>query len=164
MGRPHNSDLLRSALFNRCKILWGVGLTAKFLVFAAGAAVVLYPANAKTIGFATLILGLIAEAILWRSDKWKGDAQSLHRKLDFEDGLGWPVTNSEIADLLARYPGKLDSMTESGKGSYFASTEPPGVKRAFQNLCESSWWSMHLAESMFKIFSVAIADMDMVAS
>jgi hypothetical protein len=156
MGMPHNSDLLRSALFNRCKMLWGVGLSVRFLVFAAGAAIILYPANAKLIGFATLVLSLLSEAILWQSDKWKGDAQSLHRKLDFEDGLGWPVTTSEIADLLARYPGNLDKITGSGKGSYFASTEPPGVKRALQNLCESSWWSMHLAESMSKILTGVI--------
>ena len=156
MARAHNPDLLRNALFTRCKLLWGAGLTTKFLVFVAGAAVVFYPSDAKLIGLITLILGLLSEIILWRSDKWKGDAQSLHRKLDFENGLGWPVTKSEFADLLARYPGNLDKMTGSGKGSYFASTEPPGIKRALQNLCESSWWSMHLSESMFKIFMVVI--------
>lgn len=156
MGRPHNPELLRTALFNRCKKFWGAGLTAKLLVFVAGAAVVLYPSNAKSFGLATLVVGLVSEGLLWWSDIWKRAAQELHRKLDFEDAFGWTVTKGEIADLLARYPGKLDDLCGEPKGRYFASKEPPGVKRALQNVCESSWWSMHLAESMFWVFAILI--------
>jgi hypothetical protein len=156
MERPHNPELLRSKLFDRCERLWGAGLTVKLLVFVAGAAVVLYPSNAKSIGVATLVLGLISEGLLWRSDTWKSAAQGLHRKLDFENAFGWSVTAGEIADLLARYPGTLDGLSGEPKGSYFASKEPPGAKRALQNVCESSWWSMHLAESMAWAFTTLI--------
>lgn len=156
MARHHNPELIRDAIFARCKLLWGVGLVVKFLVFALGIFVVFALADEKIIALIGLFLVATSELLLWLSDRWKSAAQELHRKLDLENSFGWHITQSEILDFLARYPGDINSLAGEATGSYFASKECPGSKRAVENLRESAWWSMHLAESMWWIFVSAI--------
>jgi hypothetical protein len=157
MERKHNPELLRDALFRRCKQFWAAGLIGKAIVFAVGAVVVLYPAHGKAFAIAALVLGILSEAALSSSDRWKSRAQDWQRKLDFENSLGWRIPNAELVDALARYSGSLEALLADPKGSYFASTEPAGPKRALENIRESSWWSMNLAEVMGWCFVVLIA-------
>lgn len=154
--RKHSAELLRTALFWRCKLLWSAGLSAKFIIYVLGVAVLILPSDGKTLGLVALVLGFASEGLLWWSDCWKSAAQGLHRKLDLEDSFGWSITKKELADYLARFTGKLDPLCGKAKGSYFASQEPAGTKRALQNLRESAWWSMHLGESMGWVFALLI--------
>jgi hypothetical protein len=126
-------------------------------VFAVGAVAVLCPTYGKAFAVAALVLGILSEAAMWYSDRWKSRAQGWQRKLDFENSLGWRIGNAELVDALARYSGSLEALLADPKGSYFASTEPPGPKRALENIRESSWWSMNLAESMGWCFVVLIS-------
>ena len=157
MERKHNPELLRDALFRRCKQFWAAGLLGKASVFAVGAVVVLYPEHGKAFAITALLLGICSEAAIWYSDRWKSRADSWQRKLDFENSLGWRIGNAELVDALARYSGSLEALLADPKGSYFASTESPGPKRALENVRESSWWSMNLAEVMGWFFVVLIA-------
>lgn len=156
MQRQYNLELLRNSLFARCKALWGTGLVVKFLVFALGTVVVFVPVHAKAVALLGLILAGLSEFLQWLSDRWKGAAQQLHRKLDFENSFGWQITDREMKDFLARYAGDIDSFSGPSKGNFFASGEQPGSRRAVENLRESAWWSMHLSESMWWIFITAI--------
>ncbi|HSH37964.1 MAG TPA: hypothetical protein VK993_04190 [Chthoniobacterales bacterium] len=122
-------------------------------MFALGAAIVLQPAWGKTTALGAFLLAVLAEALMWNSDRWKSAAQRLHRNLDFEDSLGWKISNTELADAFARYSGNLEAFVSNPKGTYFASTEPPGAKRAIENVQESSWWSEHLSETMGWLFT-----------
>ena len=72
-------------------------------------------------------------------------------KLDLENSFGWKIKKAELLDFMARYALNLDDITSEPTGSYFASKEDPGPRRAVENLRESSWWSMHLAETMWWI-------------
>jgi hypothetical protein len=156
MDAPHNPELLRDALFKRCKKYWAAGLSVNVMVFCLGTFVIFGPDSARWVALVALAFKVIAEGLLWYSDHWKGLAQSLHRKLDLENAFGWAITKSELADFLARYTGKLDSLAGTRRGTYFASTEEAGVNRAIQNVRESSWWSMHLSQSMGWVFSLLI--------
>lgn len=147
--RHHNPELIRNGLFARCKLYWGAGLTVKFLVFILGIVVVVAPMDGKIIAISGLMLAVASEYLMWQSDRWKGVAHGLHRKLDWENSFGWFISESELMDYLARYPGNMDELVGKSTGSYFASNESPGPKRAVENLRESAWWSMHLSESMF---------------
>lgn len=156
MERKHNPELLRDALFRRCKQFWAAGLIVKLFVFTVGAAVVLFPWHGKSLGLLALLFAILSEASLWYSDRWKSVAESWQRKLDLENALDWRIPNAELVDALARYSGSLEALVTDPKGSYFASAEPPGAKRALENLRESSWWSMHLAEVMGWVFVALI--------
>ncbi len=147
--RQYNLELLRNALFARCKALWGAGLVAKFLVFALGTVVVFVPVHAKPVAIFGLVLAAGSEFLQWLSDRWKSAAQQLHRKLDLENSFGWEIGEREVKDFLARYAGDVEAFSSPSAGNYFASAEQPGARRAVENLRESAWWSMHLAETMW---------------
>jgi hypothetical protein len=147
--RQHNPELIRNALFAKCKFFWGAGLVAKLFVFLFGVIVVIAPMDGKVFALIALGLAVVSEFLIWRSDRWKSAAHGLHRKLDFENSFGWFISESELMDYLARYPGNIEDLIGKSTGSYFASNEAPGPKRAVENLRESAWWSEHLAESMF---------------
>lgn len=128
--RKHNADLLRVALFARCKTLWGLGLLSKLCVFALGALIVLWPEHRRILAILAILVTVASECLQWWSDIWKGAAQKLHRKVDFEDSFGWPIDNHDLADALAKFPGQLDRFCSVVPKRYFASAEPPGIKRA----------------------------------
>lgn len=155
-NRVHNPELIRNGLFARCKFYWGAGLSVKLLVFILGVVVVVTPIDGKLIGLIGLVLAAASECLIWQSDRWKGAAHGLHRKLDFENSFGWFISDSELMDHLGRYPGDIDKLVGESTGSYFASRESTGTRRAIENLRESAWWSMHLAESMFRRTIVVI--------
>lgn len=162
LNRQHNPELIRNGLFARCKFYWGAALIVKLLVFILAVTVVVAPIDGKIIAIIGLILAVASECLIWQSDRWKSAAHGLHRKLDFENSFGWFISESELMDYLARYPGDTDELVGKTTGSYFASGESPGPKRAMENLRESAWWSMHLSESMFwrtvmVIFGIVVA-------
>ena len=152
----YNLSLLRNALFNRSKLMWGWSLIVKLLVFGFGTVVVFVPTSAKTVAIIGIVLAVISELLFWLSDRWKGGAQCLHRKLDLEDSFGWKISASETRDQFARFSGDVEALCGEPTGNFFASKELPGPKRAAENLVESSWWSMHLSETMWWIFISAI--------
>lgn len=156
MQSQYNLELLRNALYARCKALWGAGLIAKFLVFALGTFVVFVPANPTLVAVLGLLLALASEFLQWLSDRRKSAAHQLHRKLDFENSFGWKITDREMKDFLARYAGDIESLCGPSKGTFFASEEEPGPRKALENLRESAWWSMHLSETMGWFFLTAI--------
>ncbi len=156
MQPQYNLELLRNALYARCKALWGAGLIAKFLVFALGTFVVFVPVNPTLVALLGLLLAVASEFLQWLSDRRKSAAHQLHRKLDFENSFGWKITDREMKDFLARYAGDIESLCGPSKGTFFASDKQPGPMRALENLRESAWWSMHLSETMGWVFLTAI--------
>ncbi len=151
MEKLYNLEKLRDSIFARCKILWGIGLITKLLIFVCGTIVVFQPASSHGLALLGLALAALSEWLLWLSDRRKSASLQLHRKLDFENSFGWEIKKSEIINLMARYAKDEADFASEPTGSYFASQEKPGTHRALQNLRESSWWSLHLAESMWWI-------------
>jgi hypothetical protein len=123
------------------------GYYAKVFFFVVGLILIYCPVGGD-VGVA--ILGLVAagaDVVIWWGGTIADKAQSIHRKLDLTDSLGWPIAAHELSD----YAATLDNPRSlPRKGNYFASTKPPGPERALENLVESSWWSKHLAKIMAK--------------
>jgi hypothetical protein len=121
------------------------GYYAKAVFFLVGLILIYFPVGGN-VGVA--ILGLVAagaDGVIWWGGTIADKAQSIHRKLDLTDSLGWPITAHELSD----YAVSLDNPRSlPRKGNYFASIKPSGPERALENLVESSWWSKHLAKTM----------------
>ena len=152
-ARPYNARLLRNRLFALSRNWLATAWALKILAFLLGAISVSLSIFPKASPFVTAGLILLAELCLWRSDRLKSLAQTLHRKLDMEDSFGWKISAAEMSDVLARSPFDLNSLArQDDMGSnYWASKETPGSKRAVENVQESAWWSKHLAESMWLV-------------
>jgi hypothetical protein len=118
-----------------------------FLVGVLTVTIPLVPTYAPVFVF---VLAVLADWLAWRSEAYKGIAEALLRKLDGHDSFGWALSKAELSDLLMRSPLRVDKLVvaKALSGEYFASKEPPGTKRALENLQESAWWSKHLSERM----------------
>ncbi len=146
----HDPRKLCNAYFKLAKRLWGAALLCKLAIILIGALIVWFSVFAKAAPFVAFLIAIFAEWLAWRSDKTKGVAESLLRKLDFRDSLGWEISKAEVSDILARTSAKIRSSVppEDGHGNYFASRDERGTVRALKNIQESTWWSKHLAEKM----------------
>ncbi len=145
------------ALFDQAKKWQIIGLSLKLGVFAIGTLVILFSFLTKPAPFITTFLFGMAELCLWYSNKVKGTAESLLRKLDAQDSFGWSISKAEISDLLIQSPAKFRkrfSVVEA-KEQYFASAQEFGPKRALENVQESAWWSKHLARKTWHYYLVA---------
>ncbi len=142
---------LAEALDHCAKFWWGASIVTKTAGFFVGASINVLPP--EPVPFIVAGCALVAELFLSRSDAIKGTAQQFRRKLDLQDGFGWPIPATDLSDLLVRCPTSVKKRARNKHAAepYFASADTPGPLRALQNVNESAWWTKHLAESMMKI-------------
>ncbi len=147
-NNPISPYALAKALDDCAKRWWGASLGAKGLGFLTGALISVLPP--EPVPFIVAACTLIAELCAYRSDAIKGSAQQFRRKLDLQDGFGWQIPNTDHSDLLVRCSSwvKTRARTYPVNEPYFAATDPPGPVRALKNVCESAWWTKHLAQRM----------------
>lgn len=128
----------------------------KLVGFLVGVLTVMIPLVPTYAPVLVFVLAVLADWLAWRSDAYKGIAEALLRKLDGHDSFGWALSKAELSDLLMRSPLGADKLVVAKglSGEYFASKEPPGTKRALENLQESAWWSKHLSERMSSYYLV----------
>ncbi len=153
---PLSPFALAEALDNCAKWWWGASLASKIVGFGIGMCLTLLPA--ELVPFLVFAFTLLAELCMYRSDAVKGTAQQFRRKLDLQDGFGWPMPATERSDFLVRCSPsvKRRARTRPVGEAYFASTEPPGPRRALKNVSESAWWTKHLAGNMTIICSTTV--------
>lgn len=103
-------------------------------------------------------IAIIAELFQWRSDVLKGRGEGITRKVEYQDAFGWTFPNKDLSDHLAKIPARTRrAIAQAVKDNYFASQEPPGPRRAAENLQESAWWSKDLAGFMLSVCAVLTA-------
>lgn len=141
--------VLVKSLFDQAKLLWLAALFTRIIATAIG----LFFALTKTPGvyapWALASVILCAEVLQWQSDLVKGRAEQLKRKIEFDDGLGWPISQADLSDVIAVLSKKQKKTIEQAvRENYFASERSVGAARLLDNLTESSWWSKHLSLTM----------------
>lgn len=147
-NNPISPYALAKALDDCAKRWWGASLGAKSLGFMTGALISVMPS--EPVPFIVTACTLIAELCAYRSDAIKGSAEQFRRKLDLQDGFGWQIPSADHSDLVVRCSSwvKTRARTYPVNEPYFAATDPPGPVRALKNVCESTWWTKHLAQRM----------------
>jgi hypothetical protein len=136
----HDPRRLSTCLLNRSKKWWIATTATKVGSVVVGAlSVILFP-TFKLTAILLFLLYVASEVFAWRTDSFKGSAQSVLRKLDFWDSFGWPISREEMSDLIVGCPARLrKQIPPPGEDDYFSSGESPGATRALENLQESSW-------------------------
>jgi len=159
MRGEYDPWVLCKTLDRTAKLWWGTALTIRVLGFGVGVLAVLQIVPAAHVVFVVAAVGIAAEMATFRSDRVRGVAQGLRRKLELSDGFGLAVSDAEYSDLLARSPASVKTRAKGKKlpAPYFASTKPAGAERTLENLSESSWWTKHLAETMRTLCAIVIA-------
>jgi hypothetical protein len=145
----HDPRKVVEALLARANRLWMFALGCKAGSVLLGSLLIILLPNAKFSYIPVAIVYLASELLSWRSDSFKGTAQTIHRKLDFMNSFGWEISGKEMSDHLMGLPKKMrKAIPKPSEDTYFASTTDPGPTRALENLQESAWWSKQLAGRM----------------
>lgn len=148
---PHNPRAICDTYFALAKKWLTFTLVCKFLIFVFGIITVFIPRIAGYLPpLLITVLAIVAEFFSWLSDVYKGNAETLLRKLDARDSLGWAISKAEMSDLEIRSPKKLAQLVSATvlNQNYFASQENVGARRTLENFQESAWWSKHLCTRM----------------
>jgi len=150
---PRTIRQLCTCYFDRTKRWWWFSLSLKVGAFVLGVVAILWPQIGLWVAGVVAVLLFCAEASSIRTNHLRSVAETLHRKLDFQNSFGWAISNTEIADAVATLPKRVrNRLANNNKpDDYFASIEGEGWRRGMQNLKESSWWSKLLARSMCKL-------------
>ncbi len=153
----HDPRSIAKSIYDEAKTCWVAAISAKGAAAALGILFALQGWTSTAAPWCLASLALLAELAQWRSDILKGRAEQLKRKIEFYDGLGWPLSSADMSDYLARISTKRrKAIEQSVRENYFASTKDKGVARSLENLQESSWWSKHLSATMGTLLAVAI--------
>ena len=145
----HDLRKLVDCLLDRAKKWWIVSSVSRIVSIIAGAMSVLLFPGFKPAAVIIFLVYIVSDVAAWRSDQFKGFAQSVLRKLDFRNSFGWPISGEEMSDLIVDCPTRLRRrIPPPSDDGYFASNEAVGTARALDNLQEASWWSKHLARRM----------------
>ena len=149
MSTPSESHLstVRRYLFEASQRWWIGALGLKFAAYIVGVGGVVLAPPSWAIALATAALAFVAEGCSLRSDFIRSAAESLHRKLELQDGLEWKISDFDKRDLVARFPHLFRDKLKlhSADTSYFASQHPPHPQRVAANVEESAFWSKHNA-------------------
>ena len=87
----------------------------------------------------------------WRADTLQGKADAITRKLEFQDGFGWKISEQEKADLSLEVSDKVKRKAYGTEESpYFDSRQEVFARKAVENLKQSAWYTRHLAKKMAK--------------
>jgi hypothetical protein len=157
------SDNLRGVdrwLFNNAKLLAFVALCSRLAGFATGIVGILWSAFTPFAPYAVGALVMVAAVADHYSEGNRSTAESILRKLEFEEGLGWKISDAERADLLANVPerARAQQLAQNQKlGSYFDSKKPVGALKAIEDIEESAWWTKHLSAKMRTTYGVLSA-------
>ena len=85
----------------------------------------------------------------WRADTLQGKADAITRKLEFQDGFGWKISEQDKADLILEVSDKVKKKAHGTEDSpYFDSRQEVFTRRAVENLKQSTWYTRHLAKKM----------------
>lgn len=153
----HDPRAIAKSIYDEAKLWWSFAMLSKISTALLGVVFVLASTKTTAAPWVLAAVAILSEAAQWRSDILKGRAEQLKRKIEFYDGLGWPLSSADISDCLARVSTKRRmSIEQSVRENYFASGKDKGTERALENLQESSWWSKHLALTMGTAVGVGV--------
>ncbi len=150
-----NLAQLDDRLFTSAKRWFAAGVTSRFATAGVGL-LAIFPDFALAVPFIIAPLAFAPEICTLRSDIVKGRADRILRMIEMSDGFGWEADRTSLADILATVPEKFEQPSKTTP-KRFASQEPPGTARAFDNLKESAWWTQQLALITFKWLALAVA-------
>lgn len=154
MSKMENVNLrsLVEAQFAAAKRWWGGATVCRLAVVIVGIISALVSAYAAWFGLGVALLTVAYVLLQWHSDHLRNTAESVLRKLEMYDGLGWPITPKEISDLLLTVPRSVKAQARTSESeNYFDSTAAKSSRRVLENLDQSTWMTRHQARHMFQL-------------
>ena len=86
----HDPRILAKVFYGKAKIFWCMSLSLKLFSAILGIVFVVAQTTPSFSPVIVFILAVGSELSQWRSDGYKGYAESLTRKIEYHNGFGWP--------------------------------------------------------------------------
>jgi hypothetical protein len=133
--------------YDRAKRWSGAGLILQVVLFGAGVVAIFWPAVTLSYPWVAVPLALMGAEIARRAATYKGLAETAKRQHEYVVGFGVKPSLGQLADLRQSLQKEMSGEDDEllKKGITYASNEQVGPRRALENLCESSWFTKHLA-------------------
>ncbi len=148
-GEPISIRLLTAAQFKEAKRWWFWANVSRLAVVIITIISLLWKEWPDWIWLLPAGLTVTLSLFQWRADILQGKAETIKRKLEFQDGLGWKISEQEEADLILEVS---NTVKKAGYGTedspYFDSHKVVSARRAVENLNQSAWYTKHLARKM----------------
>lgn len=151
--------------FSRAKRLWTIANVLRFMAFTVGASAVFQgnpPLYVPPILFAITVA---AELFQWRSEAIKTRSEALLRKLDLCRSFDMELSEADRRDIVSDLPAEVRKRFSASEipDRYFTSPEPPGPRKAVENLVESAWYTKQQANMMVVVCIVLISFVTLIA-
>src|SRR5215217_8126040 len=95
-----NWEKVSGSLANYSKRWWGMGIIFQLLVVAINIIIVLVGSSFQALSFLAAVLSIGYVLTQWHSDRLRRISDSVKRKFELYDGLGWKLTPKETSDLI----------------------------------------------------------------
>lgn len=128
---------------------WAIVAVSRILIVALTIVAILERGTEEAVATVVALLFVTSELADVYATAKRDRAEDVKRRADFLDSFGWRPAATEAAELELALP--LPSTSTGDSVAYFTSTQPPGDRRAIENLRESSWWTAHLAKSAWRV-------------
>ncbi len=134
--------------YDKAKWWAGSAIGLRAALFVAGVVAIFLAEFTLSYPWIALPVALVAALISGRASKFKGMAERAKRQHEYLAGFGVVPSRGMLADLRVSLGRELPPETDRllRKGITYSSGKPPGAERVLENLCESAWFTKHLAD------------------
>lgn len=140
-------ERLVNQAYHKAKWWAGAVIALQAALFLAGVAAIFFTKFTLSYPWIALPLALLAALLSGRASKFKGMAERAKRQHEYLAGFGLAPSRGMLADLRVSLGKELSAEADRllRQGITYSSGEPPGATRVLENLCESAWFTKHLA-------------------
>lgn len=134
--------------YDKAKWWAGSAIALQAALFVAGVAAIFFTKFTLSYPWIALPLALLAALISGRASKFKRMAERAKRQHEYLAGFGLAPSRGMLADLRVSLGRELPADTDRllRQGITYSSGKPAGAARVLENLCESGWFTKHLAD------------------
>lgn len=118
----------------------------------------IYPLDILVCTITVFIAAIVVAFLSYKSDKHKSNAEKAKRKHEFSDAFGILPSKLDLASLECDIPENTISRVSNEllEGVAYYTKEQEGGKRALEELHESAWFSLNLANNCKNFLGVAL--------
>ena len=157
-GESSFEDLygVRSYLLSVAKDRWALALVCAYVAVVTIPFLAIIGAPPWTGPCAAAGFTIAGKLLGWWSDSVRKDAEWLHRRVEYAQGIGYAVDESSLATIKSKYSRfsrHWEQRATEEVGYYEASGSPSPLLLAMM-LRESAWWTQQLASKAFVLVLV----------
>ncbi len=148
---------LRSWLFSRAKLWWGLGILLGYFAIGAVPTALLFGWQEWGGPLAAVVFAIFGRLLIWLSEGYREDAEWTLRTIEFNRGIGLEIDAAKLANLKSKYLHRLRNHDSSlSDSNYYEAAGDPSPSLLIRMERESAWWTEQLAKKASKMVFIVL--------